>query len=209
VDSLDTIALRHGTDKASGKHGFAAIYEPLFAPFRSRPITLLEIGVETGASLRTWEDYFPEASIIGVDVNPAAVAHESDRISVMVGDQADREFLLRVSLRGPFDIAIDDGGHFPDQQLTSLLTLWPHVIPGGIYAVEDIHTSYLEDWRGGWRRERTMVEVMKEIVDDVNEPWHHQPVMLQDLASLHVHRELALFVKEAHGAPLIETHERL
>ena len=38
----------------------------------------------------------------------------------------------------PFDIINDDGGHSHEQQLTSLLALWPHVSPGGYYLLEDI-----------------------------------------------------------------------
>jgi Methyltransferase domain len=201
MTSLDTIALRHGTDKASNCHGFTAIYEPLFAPFRFEPITLLEIGVLAGASVRTWGEYFPAATIIGIDIRPSALAHESDRVSILIGDQADREFLLTAAERGPFQIIIDDGAHMPEEQITSLLTLWPYVAPGGIYAVEDIHTSYLELEDGKWHRlgrlgEGTMVERLKDIIDDVNQKWHDQPVALEALASVHVHPELAVFIKK-------------
>jgi hypothetical protein len=208
AESLDQIACQYGTDKASNVHGFTAVYEPLFTPFRDTPITLLEIGVKTGASLHMWEDYFPVAQIVGIDNKPEAITHPlSDRVSVMVGDQADRDFLLSVAANhGPFGIVIDDGGHEPDQQLTSLLTLWPHVSPGGIYAVEDIHTSYLERHPDGWRpvgqlREGTMIEAVKSIIDDVNRKWHSQPVTLEDLASLHVYLELAVFVKRVTAPP--------
>jgi hypothetical protein len=74
------------------------------------------------------------------------------------------------------------------------------VLPGGIYAVEDIHTSYLEDWQGAWRREGTMVEMLKDVLDDVNEPWHHQPTVLPNLASIHLYQELALLLKRPSSA---------
>ena len=43
---------------------------------------------------------------------------------------------------GPFDIVIDDGSHAPAHQVASLTALWPHVKVGGVYLVEDLHTSY-------------------------------------------------------------------
>jgi hypothetical protein len=197
---LDTIALRHGTDKASGPggHNFAAIYESFFKPLRNQRIRLLEIGVESGASLRTWEEYFPNAEFVGIDINPAAKEQQTSRSVIYLGDQADTEFLFSVAhVYEWFDIVIDDGGHFARQQLTSLHVLWQHVTPGGIYAIEDIHTSYLEDWEGGWRKEGTTVEWLKEIVDDVNHAWHGQPATMPDLSSLHLYPELAILVKQS------------
>ncbi len=43
----------------------------LFTPYRSRPIRLLEIGVQNGGSLEIWDQYFPNArKIIGCDIDP-------------------------------------------------------------------------------------------------------------------------------------------
>lgn len=72
AESLDSIGLRYGTDKASPSNDFLSFYERYFEPLRGRPIKLLEIGVMDGASLRTWRDYFPNGTIIGVDINPDA-----------------------------------------------------------------------------------------------------------------------------------------
>lgn len=43
---------------------------------------------------------------------------------------------------GPFDIVVDDGGHFMEDVILSFKTLLPHVRAGGMYVVEDLHTSY-------------------------------------------------------------------
>src|ERR1035437_6331525 len=63
---LDRIALQFGTDKFV--HGYTPYYERHLGLLRFEPITLLEIGVWDGASLRTWEAWMPEAQIIGVDI---------------------------------------------------------------------------------------------------------------------------------------------
>jgi hypothetical protein len=47
------------------------IYHRHFAGFRGQPLTMIEIGVFNGGSLRMWRDYFgPQATIVGVDINP-------------------------------------------------------------------------------------------------------------------------------------------
>ena len=52
--TLDEIGLKYGTDKSSSHHHYLPFYETFMAPLRDAPITLLEIGVYQGASLRTW-----------------------------------------------------------------------------------------------------------------------------------------------------------
>lgn len=66
---LRKLAKKHGTDKSV--HGYCPHYERRFAGWRHKPITLLEIGVDAGASMRMWRDYFPNAKITGVDINPS------------------------------------------------------------------------------------------------------------------------------------------
>jgi hypothetical protein len=73
--SLDELAVRHGTDKSSRRHGFAEIYETYVRPLRDEPIAMLEIGVWKGASLRMWADYFPNGRIHGLDHRPEAAEH--------------------------------------------------------------------------------------------------------------------------------------
>ena len=56
----------YNTDKGD-KHpygnGYASFYDPVFSEMRSKHITLCEIGVEQGNSLKTYYDYFPNAKI--------------------------------------------------------------------------------------------------------------------------------------------------
>ena len=66
---LDELGILHGTDKGSLGHGYLGHYERILGPLRDEPITILEIGVSDGASLRMWADYFTRATIVGVDIN--------------------------------------------------------------------------------------------------------------------------------------------
>jgi hypothetical protein len=152
VLSLDEIGLRHGTDKSSVHHDYLRFYEEFLAPLRNAEVSILEIGVLNGASLRTWEDYFPNARIVGADISQAARRFGSDRIIIELADQSDIEELTGVAVRhGPFDIIVEDGSHMWEHQITSLRTLFPFLRNGGMYIVEDLQTNYgpmSADYRG-------------------------------------------------------------
>ncbi len=143
--SLDEIGLSQGTDKSSTFHNFLSFYEKYLTNVRDREITLLEIGVKDGASVRMWREFFPHARIIGVDIDSNAKQHANDHIIVEIADQGNLEQLSELARKyGPFDVVIDDGSHFWDHQITSLHALFPELKKGGVYILEDIDTSYIE-----------------------------------------------------------------
>ena len=74
------------------KHYFP-VYEKHFGPIRNKPIKILEIGVLNGGSLEMWRYYFPEATIVGIDIDPNCKQHEQEGINIRVGDQTDEKFL--------------------------------------------------------------------------------------------------------------------
>ena len=144
---------------------FLDVYETYFADIRERNLEVLEIGVQKGGSIKMWADYFPNSNITGVDVTKKCKKHETDRIKVRLGDQADAKFL---STLGKFDVIIDDGGHTMIQQKTSLIELWDHLNPGGLYVLEDLETSYWPAFGGGYKKEETTVEFLKCRIDNMN-----------------------------------------
>ncbi len=170
LNALDAMAIEHGTDKISAGHDYMRSYHRYFAPLRKQPLKILEIGVNWRRSLKTWQAFFERAEIYGVDTNPACRALEGERIHVFIGDQADPDFLRSVvnAAGGSFDIIIDDGGHFVAQQITSFDVLLPYVSPGGIYVIEDLHTSYSANFGEGLDKPDTTVGYLKGLVDIVN-----------------------------------------
>ena len=141
--ALDEIGRRFGTDKSSLHHDFLRLYEGFLAPLRDRPLRLLEIGVWSGQSLRTWAEYFPRAQVVGADINPDARQVAGERITIEIADQSDAAQLQALAeAHGPFDVVIDDGSHVWTHQILTLQTLLPSVRPGGFYVLEDIDTSY-------------------------------------------------------------------
>jgi len=137
-------------------------YEPFLAPRRESATCVLEIGVGGGGSLRVWQDYFPQARIIGVDINPAK-CFEDDRITVLCGDQGDLGFLESLKELGPFDVIVDDGSHRVSDQLVSLDVLSECLKPQGVYGIEDLHTSYWPAFGGGRDTANTVEFVMHRV----------------------------------------------
>lgn len=129
------------------------VYEQFLAPYRDKPVTMLEIGVQQGGSARLFRDYLgPQTTIIGIDIDPGCKAHETDGITIEIGDQADPAFLAHIaSTYGPFDIVLDDGGHTLNQILTSYELLIGHVRTPGVYMIEDTCCQY---WAGDSFRDR-------------------------------------------------------
>ncbi len=144
-ESLQALALRHGTDKADN----SPHYETYLRGLRDQPVTLLEIGIggdptpsSGGASLRTWRDYFPQGRIIGVDIADKS-PHAGNRVEVFQGSQDDPAFLRAVAGQaGALDVVVDDGSHVSAHIILSFETLFPFLKPGGLYIVEDVGTSY-------------------------------------------------------------------
>lgn len=132
---------------------------------REEPLKILEIGVGTGASLRMWLEYFPNAEIHGIDLTLDHLQEiNNERVTYHVGNQTDRDFLDRIGI--DFDIIIDDGSHRVEDQIFTFKHLWSNTRL--VYVIEDIYTSYLTRYGGGYRRTGTAIEFFKDLVDDVN-----------------------------------------
>ena len=174
--TLAEIARKHGTDK-EGVHSYTAAYARHLEPFRDAPIRLLEIGVggyadpmAGGESLRMWKEYFPQAQITGLDLHDKSALAE-DRIAIVQGDQSDPELLLKLAARyGPFDVIIDDGSHISSHVIASFRELFRHLNDSGIYAIEDLQTSYWERYGGSSELERpgTAMSFLLGLVDGLN-----------------------------------------
>lgn len=181
---------------------YLPIYEQHFAPFRDRPVTVVEIGVSHGGSLDMWRWWCgPEATIVGVDVDPRCASLAGDGVHIEIGDQADPALLTRLRERyGPFHVVIDDGGHRPDQQLATIEGLWPAMADGGVYLVEDVCANYWDDYGGGLRRAGTFVERVKDLVDEmhaqhVRDETYAPSPFARTLVGLHVYDSVVVLDK--------------
>ena len=205
-----TARLYGGTDKWF--HGYTQPYHDQLARLRRQRITVLEIGIggydrgPGGGSLRIWRDWFPRATVVGVDIEPKR-PKLGPRVHAVQGDQADPVVLDRaVSLgAGPLSVVIDDGSHVGSDVLASFRHLFPRLRPGGVYIVEDLHTSYWPEFGGGVPApEVTGVGLIQQIVDAVQVtdptfdryPARDRPSSdLPTAAALHVHPGTAIVIR--------------
>jgi hypothetical protein len=128
-----------GPGRWKWRHYFP-MYERHLGRFVGRAPVIVEIGIFSGGSLHMWLSYLGAGTQVhGVDIEEACTAHESDTVSVWIGDQANPLFWDRFLAEVPkIDIVIDDGGHEASQQIPTLEALLPHLSPGGVYVCEDI-----------------------------------------------------------------------
>ena len=142
----------------------------IFIRFRKKPITLLEIGVGFGGSLQMWKSYFgKKARIIGIDIEPICKSVEEKQIEVYIGSESDKTFLKDLKNKIPLlDILIDDGGHFMDQQITGFEEMFGHIKENGVYLIEDLCTSYWDEFNGGYKKPGTFIEYSKNFIDNLN-----------------------------------------
>ena len=121
---------------------FTTIYDRELDVLKNEKISMLEIGISTGFSLKMWHDFFPNAMIYGMDILDCK-QHDDDRVKTLICDQSNREDLTECSnFLEELDLIIDDGGHMMKQQQVSLGVLFKKLKPGGIYFIEDLHTSF-------------------------------------------------------------------
>lgn len=143
------------------------VYDRYFNQFVAKNANILEIGIENGGSLKLWHEFFENANIYGIDINKDVKKLNLDfAASIDIGDQADNEFWkMYLEKNIKFDVIIDDGGHGMHQQLTSLIHLFPNLNEGGVYLIEDTHTSYWKEYGGGFRNPDSIIEIVKGLVE--------------------------------------------
>ena len=131
---------------------YLPIYEKLFEAIRFTPLTLLELGIYKGGSLKAWEAYFPYARIAGVDVNLPTL-NLGARVQMFAGNQTDTDLLSRAAAEvapDGFDVVIDDCSHIGALSKISFWHLFDHHLkPGALYCIEDWGTGYLPTWPDG------------------------------------------------------------
>jgi SAM-dependent methyltransferase len=147
----------HGHPYPWPSHSYTDLYDLLFGHARTAVECVVECGLGTddpdrassmgaggqpGASLRMWRDYFPNAQVVGIDID-ASILFEEERIRTFACDQTAPEsigaFRRAAGLDpGTVDLFVDDGLH----EFLAGACLFEHagdlVRPGGLYVIEDV-----------------------------------------------------------------------
>lgn len=137
-EDLDELANYYITDKGSmhgSAHNYVIKYTEFFKQYIHEKITMLEIGIARGSSLKTWASYFKHAQIDGIDINPkcSELCKDYDNINIIIGDaktyNTDKEY----------NIIIDDGSHLAGDMVDTFHHLESKLKINGLYVIEDMH----------------------------------------------------------------------
>ncbi|GMO59899.1 MAG: hypothetical protein Ta2G_19960 [Termitinemataceae bacterium] len=176
INDLQELGEYYKTDKLD--HNYLPHYKRAFENLRYKNIKLIEIGVggysvpnAGGNSLRMWKEYFPKGFIYGIDIYDKSLLQE-ERLKIFQGSQIDKKFLEGViEYTGSPDIIIDDGSHINKHIIETFKILFPFLSDGGIYAVEDTHTSYWPSFGGDSQdlnNPLTSMNFLKSLTDGLN-----------------------------------------
>jgi hypothetical protein len=145
----------HNTDKGP-YHSYTPHYYKALKDKRHSVRHLLEIGIgyrspnpavnyfwPYGASLRMWEEFFPNAQIWGLDIAPEVMMNVG-RIRTALVDQSSAISLsntLRAIGIPEWDVIIDDGSHILEHQVLTVNMYLPYLKKGGLFIIEDVNVD--------------------------------------------------------------------
>lgn len=184
MNVFKSIFEKYDTDKTEN---FAEAYEKLLTPIRDEIKLIFEIGVNRGGSVRGFKEFFPNALIVGIDINPECY-FEEDRIKIEISDATDIEFSeMLVDKYGEPDIVIDDGSHFSHDIIDAFNAYSPFVKK--CYIIEDIGTQNPSFNNGFYITEAGVTDI---VTDEVIE------TMLEndsEFSSIHSYYSIAFMFK--------------
>jgi hypothetical protein len=164
---LNALCDKYGSDKGEvtsennpyvwDSHNYADAYELMFRLRKNDVQLLIECGLgsnnpnlisnmgidgKPGASLRVWRDFFPNAKIIGIDIDSDTL-FEEERIKTYQCDQTSPEsiqnFCNNSSIQhSSVDIFIDDGLHEYHAGISLFESMNKYLAENGIYIIEDV-----------------------------------------------------------------------
>ena len=180
---INKLCDHYGTDKGESNkennpywwesHNYADLYEMLFRCSRKHIKLLIECGLGTndtnikcsmgkngkpGASLRMWRDFFPNARIIGVDIDKKILFNE-ERIETFYCDQLNKKSIENFSkesnlIKNSADIILDDGLHTFKAGVSFFENMIKFLNEDGTYIIEDVrprdmilYKDYFENFR--------------------------------------------------------------
>jgi predicted O-methyltransferase YrrM len=207
---LNELAAQFGSDKL--ENGYMKLYSEYFERQKIKPEgvrNVLEIGTNKGSSLRIWAEFFPNATVYGIDItrvyevashleHPNIITHLVDQSS-----EAELGTYIRETINNrKFDIIIDDGSHDQYDQQLSLAMLFPLLKDGGLYVVEDLITG--EDWWSAQTYNKRNVRATRIILQEFQQinslPENLQHI--QPICSYCEYRESSVTIFDIHHPQL-------
>lgn len=129
------------TDKCEN---YSNAYEDSFSHIRNDINLIFEIGVCRGGSVKGWKEYFPNALIVGIDIDQNTYFEDPEgRIKIEIGSANNKEFINSLLNKyGRPDIVIDDGSHLSSDIKDTYNLLYDATQL--CYVIEDYGVQYKE-----------------------------------------------------------------
>jgi len=98
------------------------------------------------------------------------------------------------------------------QQIVTFNRTFPHLKNNGLYLCEDTHTSYWKDWGGGFKKETTYIEYIKNLADFLHKDFVGTPPadlakMLENMKCVSFYNSMVI-VEKGHTAPWQEADSK-
>lgn len=142
------------------------IYDNFFSRYIGVKPDVLEIGVQNGGNLQILSKYLKNATLYGVDIDSNIVNLQlTDNIKLYNFNITDRQAIDDHLKKLHFDIIIDDGSHISSDIIATFKLLFSKVKPGGVFLIEDLHTSYWKNYGGSYLGTDSAIEFFKKFAD--------------------------------------------
>ncbi len=151
-------------DQASQRHSGHPVTKPLsyyrkFDDFLTKhnivPKKILEIGTFEGESTKILSHSFPDSQILTIDIKINNIDFSGfNNIVYKQADQTDKEILVPLITNyfpEGVDLIIEDASHIGYYSKLTFDLIFPLLIPGGAYFIEDWGTGYWDEWIDGNR----------------------------------------------------------
>jgi hypothetical protein len=142
--SLAELADNTRTDKNT-VHSYLPLYEKLLSSRKDTAKNVLEIGICHGGSIKLWHDYFPNATVFGLDCmhinNVWDELKNKNRIQLYTSVDAYNPSFIQTEFILPsrkFDTVLDDGPHSLESMRTFVNTYSRLLTDDGILILEDV-----------------------------------------------------------------------
>ncbi len=134
--TLNQICSIYATDKNNYHSYIDGMYENLLKNHRSSALNVLEIGVDNGASIMMWREYFDMANIVSIDIKECIQLQNRERIRHIAADAYSHDTINLFDDK-MFDIIIDDGDHSLPSMIFVVKEYTKKLKDNGLLIIED------------------------------------------------------------------------
>ena len=131
------------------RHSYTAIYTLLMSQYKNKPVRFVEIGIEKGASIQLWMNYFLKGTFFFFDCGDVSGCEKYMNESSKIGFMDVRSPYTIVkgleTTGGNLDILLDDSSHKIEDQINIINYSIPFIRSGGMIIIEDIFKETSEE----------------------------------------------------------------